>query len=134
MPVLSSQTVAKPAFRDAFRQRRCLVPADGFYEWQETGRQKQPFVIRQKDGQPVAWVSVLTVGEMGEIEDLFVSTKFRRQGIARTMMSRALEICARSLFKHVFILTAKDNAPAQALYRGFGFEPLGELVSYRATP
>jgi putative SOS response-associated peptidase YedK len=39
----------KPAFRSALRRRRCLVPADGFYEWQSHGRQKQPFHIRMRD-------------------------------------------------------------------------------------
>jgi len=50
-----SETVAeKPAFRAAFRQRRCLVPADGFYEWQKVGTRKQPYVIRLRDGGPFA--------------------------------------------------------------------------------
>src|SRR5215472_16936042 len=49
-----SETVAvKPSFRDAFRRRRCLVPADGFYEWKGgDGKKKQPFAIRLKDGSP----------------------------------------------------------------------------------
>ncbi|MCY3020216.1 MAG: SOS response-associated peptidase, partial [Planctomycetota bacterium] len=42
----------KPAFRGAFRERRCLVPADGFYEWQHAGRRRQPFLIRMRDGRP----------------------------------------------------------------------------------
>lgn len=51
-----SETAAdKPAFREAFLRRRCLVPADGFYEWQ-TGPsgQKQPYLIRLTQEQPFA--------------------------------------------------------------------------------
>jgi putative SOS response-associated peptidase YedK len=50
-----SETAAdKPAFRSAFRRRRCLVPADGFYEWQPPPGRKQPFLFRRPDGQPFA--------------------------------------------------------------------------------
>jgi putative SOS response-associated peptidase YedK len=40
----------KPAFREAFRQRRCLVPLDSFYEWKKTATGKQPYVIALKGG------------------------------------------------------------------------------------
>src|SRR5262245_8493090 len=44
-----SETAAtKPSFRSAFRSRRCLIVADGFYEWQKTDGKKQPFYIRLK--------------------------------------------------------------------------------------
>lgn len=44
----------KPAFRTAFQRRRCLVVADGFYEWQRIGRAKQPMYIVMKDDRPFA--------------------------------------------------------------------------------
>lgn len=45
-----SETVAsKPAFRSAFKRRRCLVPADGFYEWQAVGSGKQPWRFTRSD-------------------------------------------------------------------------------------
>ena len=44
----------KPSFRDAFKRRRCLVPADGFYEWKSEGKQKQPYYFSMKSGEPFA--------------------------------------------------------------------------------
>jgi putative SOS response-associated peptidase YedK len=54
-----AETVAtNNAFRTAFRRRRCLIPADGFYEWQQTGRGKQPFYMRMRDGLPFAFAGL----------------------------------------------------------------------------
>jgi putative SOS response-associated peptidase YedK len=54
-----AETVAdKPAYRAAFRQRRCLIPADGFYEWRQTGAGKQPYHIRMKDGGVFAFAGI----------------------------------------------------------------------------
>lgn len=47
-----SETVAeKPAFREAFKRRRCIIPADGFYEWRREGKGKQPFFFSMRDGR-----------------------------------------------------------------------------------
>ena len=48
----------KPAFRHAFRRRRCLVIADGFYEWQKLDGTKQPHFIRLRDPKPFAFAGL----------------------------------------------------------------------------
>jgi len=54
-----SETVAqKPAYKAAFRRRRCLVLADGFYEWRKTGRAKQPYFIHLADDRPFAFAGL----------------------------------------------------------------------------
>lgn len=54
-----AETVAqKPAYRNAFRYRRCLLPADGFYEWRATASGKQPHVIRPRDGGTLALAGI----------------------------------------------------------------------------
>jgi putative SOS response-associated peptidase YedK len=54
-----AETVAqKPAYRAAFRSRRCLVVADGFYEWQRTDGRKQPYFIRLRDDRPFAFAGL----------------------------------------------------------------------------
>jgi SOS response associated peptidase (SRAP) len=46
-----AETIDKaPSFREAFAERRCLIPADGFYEWRETTKPKLPFATAMKDG------------------------------------------------------------------------------------
>jgi putative SOS response-associated peptidase YedK len=44
----------KPAYKAAMKRRRCLIPADGFYEWKAGGQRKQPYYIRAKSGTPLA--------------------------------------------------------------------------------
>ena len=50
----SESVTDKPAFRDAFRRRRCLVPASGFYEWKTEGKLKQPYYFSAASGVPLA--------------------------------------------------------------------------------
>ena len=54
-----AETVAeKPSFRDAFRRRRCLVLADGFYEWRRTGSGKRPMRVALRSGEPFAFAGI----------------------------------------------------------------------------
>jgi putative SOS response-associated peptidase YedK len=52
----------RPAYRDAFERRRCLIVADGFYEWQpQPGRRKQPWWITRADGSPFAFAGLWAI-------------------------------------------------------------------------
>ena len=55
---VSETAAAKPAFRSAFRRRRCLVLADGFYEWRRQGKQRIPIYFFQKSGEPMAFAGL----------------------------------------------------------------------------
>ncbi|WP_347757106.1 SOS response-associated peptidase [Agrococcus sp. ProA11] len=81
-----SETAAeKPMFRDAVRERRALVPADGWYEWQKTGDAKTPFYIhgdapvsfaglyawwKQPDGSWLLSTTILTTASVGELASI----------------------------------------------------------------
>ena len=54
-----AETVAeKPSFRDAYRKRRCLIPANGFYEWRREAGRKQPFYVRPAQGELFAFAGL----------------------------------------------------------------------------
>jgi putative SOS response-associated peptidase YedK len=59
----------KPSFRNAFQKRRCMILADGFYEWQKpaSGKGKsQPYYFRRKDGKPFAFAGLWEVWQPGD--------------------------------------------------------------------
>jgi putative SOS response-associated peptidase YedK len=74
----------KPAFKNAMRRRRCLFPADGFYEWKRTGEHKQPYFVRLKGGGPLAFAGLWEswMGRNGE--------EMETAAIVTTTASRAI--------------------------------------------
>ena len=48
----------KPAFKNAIRRRRCLIPADGYYEWQQLDGRKRPLFIKPRDGGPIGFAAL----------------------------------------------------------------------------
>jgi putative SOS response-associated peptidase YedK len=69
--------VEKPSFRAAMKRRRCLIPADGFYEWKKDGKTKQPYFIRAKSREPFAFAGLWetwTDRDGGEIETAAIVT------------------------------------------------------------
>jgi len=70
-----SETAAeKPSFRAAFKRRRCLLPATGFFEWQKQGDRKQPHLIARKDGRAFAMAGLWEFWQGGDGSELETCT------------------------------------------------------------
>jgi putative SOS response-associated peptidase YedK len=76
---------AKPAFRAAFRQRRCLVPATGFYEWKALAGAKQPYLIRLNGGELFSFAGLWETwaGPEGEVRSFTIITTGPNELMAR---------------------------------------------------
>jgi ribosomal protein S18 acetylase RimI-like enzyme len=85
------------------------------------------------DGAVVGRLGVLSVGEFGLIENIFVSAAFRRQRVATTLLHRAIEVCQRSLFRHVLMGVSSDNHEAISLYHKFGFTKVADAPTFVAS-
>jgi putative SOS response-associated peptidase YedK len=70
-----AETVAeKPSFRDAFRHERCLVVADGFYEWRKEDRDRIPYYIRLKSDGPFGFAGLYSLWKSSEGDNICTST------------------------------------------------------------
>ncbi|GED59194.1 putative SOS response-associated peptidase YoqW [Brevibacillus formosus] len=70
-----SETIQeKPAFRNLFTRKRCIIPADGFYEWKKVGKDKQPMRIMMKTGEPFAFAGLYDTWTSPEGEKLHSCT------------------------------------------------------------
>jgi len=75
----------KPAFRNAIRRRRCLIPADGYYEWQSLGGEKYPYFIHPRDGGPIGFAALAETwsGPNGEeVDTVAIVTAAAQGGLA----------------------------------------------------
>ena len=67
---------SRPTFRQGVAERRCLIPADGFYEWQKAGSRKQPFFfVQRRDGKPFAFAGIWQDGPGGPVAECVMITQ-----------------------------------------------------------
>ncbi len=89
-------------------------------------------LLALSEGRPAAFIGVLVVGDVGRIEDVYVMEEFRRRGVGRLMLGRAIELCGRAMLRRVMLEVAQDNVAARSLYAGAGFRVFGAATGYRA--
>jgi putative SOS response-associated peptidase YedK len=56
----------KPSFKESFYLRRCLIPADGFYEWERNGKIAQPYFFRMRDESTFAFAGIWDAWQVGQ--------------------------------------------------------------------
>jgi putative SOS response-associated peptidase YedK len=119
----------KPAFRAAFRQRRCLVPASGFYEWKLEGGSKQPYLIGLKSGELFAFAGLWESWSApeGELRSFTIITTAPNELMAR-IHERMPVIIPRAHYARWLSPSVQAPAQVQPMIAGY---PAAEL---RAVP
>lgn len=113
-----AETVAtQPTYREAFKQRRCIVPATGFYEWQKSpdapkSKKKQPYHIRRADGRPLALAGLWERWESadGEVIESFTIITTTPNAFMRELHDRMPVILAREDYD---TWLSSDSTPEQ---------------------
>lgn len=83
-----------------------------------------------KNGRPIGFVGVLTLGQVGRVMHLFVAESHRRRGVGSQLVARALEVCARSLFQHVFVVD--ESAETRRMMERAGFKQATRVERFRS--
>jgi len=125
----------KPAFRNAMRRRRCLVPADGFYEWgaAAAGGAKRPYFVRPRSGGPIAFAGLWETwtGPNGEEVDTAAIVTTRGNVALAPIHDRMPVIVAPEAFNLWLDCAKVDAMTATALIAP---APAGLLECYEVSP
>lgn len=132
----------KPSFRAAFKRRRCLVPASGFYEWKQAGKGKQPYYISPSDGRLFAFAGLWetwTGPDGDEIDSCTILTTDPNELMA-TLHNRMPVILAPQDWAE-WLGTGGDDSPARLnkllhLFRPFPADQMKaeQVSSYVSNP
>ncbi|WJR80173.1 SOS response-associated peptidase [Bradyrhizobium sp. NP1] len=116
-----SETVQdKPAFKYAMRRRRCLIPADGYYEWQDADGRKRPFFIHRRDGRPVGFAALAEswMGPNGEETDSVAIVTAPASADLATLHPRVPVTIAPDAFERWLDCRGNDVEAVMELLRG----------------
>jgi putative SOS response-associated peptidase YedK len=124
----ADSVATKPSFRAAFKQRRCLIVADGFYEWQATGKKKkQPYDFTMRDKKPFAFAGLWERwpnGDQDIVSCALITTDANET--VRPVHDRMPVILPQSAFDHWL---GSTPAPPGELNALLGPYPAGEMLA-----
>jgi putative SOS response-associated peptidase YedK len=123
---------SKPAFRAAFKSRRCLIVADGFYEWQSHGGKKQPFFIGRKDQLPFGLAGLWEHWEHGgqELETCTILTT-EANSLLQPLHDRMPVIVPEQEFELWLDPAVTKAEQVEPILRPY---PAGEMTAYPVNP
>jgi len=92
------------------------------------------FLVAEADAQIVGYVVALEAADEGEILNLAVAEAGRRRGLGRALVEAIVAALTDRGVRQVFLEVRESNAPARALYAGFGFKEVGRRKAYYRRP
>jgi len=128
-----AETVAtKPFFRDAFKRKRCLVLADGFYEWKRAGKGKVPYRIALKTGEPFAFAGIWSMVHeaQGEVHPTFAILTTDANALVAQIHTR-MPVILREQDEAAWLNSRLSHDEAQALLVPL---PAELLMAYAVSP
>jgi putative SOS response-associated peptidase YedK len=110
----------KPAFKNAIKRRRCLIPADGYYEWRTSGRRRRPYFIEHGDRRPIglAGVAETWIGPNGEELDTVAIVTASASADLATLHPRVPVTIPPEDFERWLDCNAHDVDAVMSLMRG----------------
>ena len=126
-------TVAtKPMFRAAFKKRRCLVLADGYFEWKAAGKKKQPYYFHRRDDKPFAFAGLWESwkGPDGQVESCAIITTDANE-LSNPIHNRMPVILPLAACTPWLDPSIEDPAPLAELLKPY---PAGEMECYAVNP
>jgi len=129
-----SETVTeKPSFREAFKRRRCIIPADGIYEWQRAGGRKQPFFFHMRDDRVFGFAGLWDKWreEEGEVIESCTILTTEANDVFRPVHDRMPVILPPETYDEWL---SDDPRGVEALKELLRPYPSSEIVAYPVSP
>jgi putative SOS response-associated peptidase YedK len=125
-----SETIEeKPSFRESFKRRRCIIPTDGFYEWQRRGDRKQPYYFRFKDDRLFGFAGLWEKWRTPDGESLETCSILTTE--ANEVLRQAHERMPVILHPEAYDLWLDEDVRKQELRKELlGPYPASEMIAY----